>query len=438
MVYHPDFVSTTAAEENVFISNKHRELADALVQDGYMTQNTCMDYANGLRKTSYKVEISTAVVGGDLSCGSWNMAVVGAKEGQANLLLIVLNSNGCITGTKARNTQCVPCTEANCKNSNHLIPSSTSLVCQPCRCHQKYNSCSLSYKVSGHDAVDACPASPPPQTTAVCPSLPDDKLRSALEASHPGYCWLEMEKGNRVSKSEWPDNTDLIFTANLGRTIITAPKSLLSSVDEDGYPDWEAPADGIAMVECKEFWHWSEITTMEVGEIAGIAACLILIICLLVACCRKKRAPAAQGVQLQGRAYEQTPVRRALPLTQVYGIAPANLDKKAGPLKQGSVVNFEGAEWVVQYINSKGMLDLKHVTSSSVAYEQTPAAYGQPALAAPYAAQIVRAEPPAPPAGDPMQKLTQLTAMKDAGLITEEEYAKKKNDILSRYSDDGV
>jgi hypothetical protein len=55
----------------------------------------------------------------------------------------------------------------------------------------------------------------------------------------------------------------------------------------------------------------------------------------------------------------------------------------------------------------------------------------EPALAAPYAAQIVRAEPPAPPAGDPMQQLTQLTAMKDAGLITEEEYAKKKNDILS-------
>jgi hypothetical protein len=330
MVYHPDFVSTTAAEENVFISNKHRELADALVQDGYMTQNTCMDYANGLRKTSYKVEISEAVVGGDLSCGLWNMAVVGAKEGQANLLLIVLNSNGCITGTKARNTQCVPCTEANCKSGNHLIPSSTSLVCQPCRCHRKYNSCSLSYKVTGQDAVDACPASPPPQTTAVCPSLPDDKLRSALEASHPGYCWAELSEGDRLSKSQWPDNTDLIFTANLGRTIITPPKSLLSSVNEDGIvTDWSAPSDGIAMVECGDAL--DEITdlilALEVGEIAGIAVCLILIICLLVACCRKKRAPAgssgdswarrcrsaAQGVQLQSRAYEQTPAAYGQP-----------------------------------------------------------------------------------------------------------------------------
>jgi hypothetical protein len=177
----------------------------------------------------------------------------------------------------------------------------------------------------------------------------------------------------------------LIFTANLGRTIISPPKSLLSSVNEDGIvTDWSAPSDGIAMVECGDSLDETTdlILALEVGEIAGIVVCLIWIICLLVACgqqagfCLKKRrgywvggkrASAAQEVQLQSR--------------EVYGIAPANLDKKAGPLKQGSVVNFEGAEWVVQYINSKGMLDLKHVTSSSVAYEQTPAAYGQPAYA---------------------------------------------------------
>jgi hypothetical protein len=306
VIYHPDFVSTNAAEENVFISDKHRELADALVKGGWMTQSTCMDYANGLRKTSYKVEIATDA-GGELSCGSWDMAVVGAREGQANLLLIVLSSNGCIDGTKARNTQCVPCTEENCKSGNHVIPSSTSLVCQPCRCHRKYNSCSLSYKKPGQDGVDACPASPPPQTTAVCPSLPDDKLRSALEASHPGYCWKELSQGDRLSKTEWPDNTDLIFTANLGRTIITLPKSLLASVNGKGVvTDWRAPADGIAMIACPN--NLDAIMALEATEIAGIVVCLLLISILLCHFCRKKSAPKSQGVKLQSRpAQQQTP-----------------------------------------------------------------------------------------------------------------------------------
>jgi hypothetical protein len=41
-------------------------------------------------------------------------------------------------------------------------------------------------------------------------------------------------------------------------------------------------------------------------------------------------------------------------------------EKPQGPPEQGSTVYYEGAEWVVQYINSKGMLDLKRADGEQV------------------------------------------------------------------------
>jgi hypothetical protein len=326
LVYHPDFVSTTAAEENVFISSKHRELADSLVSNGWMTQSTCLDYSNGLRKTSFKVEIPTGGGGAHLSCGWYDTAVVGSKKGEANLVLVVLNSNGCITG-KARTTQCLPCTEANCKTNTHLIPSLTTLLCQPCRCNLEYDSCSLSYKPShGGANVHACPASPPPQTTSVCPSLPDYKLRAALAETYPNLCMKDLVEGDRLTDKEWPENEDLKFTTNLGRTITALSPSYRASADEDGIiTDWSAPADGIAFVECHKTDILAEILALEAAEIAGIATCLCLICILLCRFCSKRKPKAATSSAIPAQPGYASPAQPgyAIPAQPAFPGQPA-------------------------------------------------------------------------------------------------------------------
>ena len=92
LVYHQDFVATAAAEENVFLADKHRELADRLVTAGVLTQNTCMDYAAGYLKTSYKIDAAQlSGASGSLSCGFWSLA----RAGKTNMYLLAVSSNGC-------------------------------------------------------------------------------------------------------------------------------------------------------------------------------------------------------------------------------------------------------------------------------------------------------------------------------------------------------
>jgi hypothetical protein len=69
-------------------------------------------------------------------------------------------------------------------------------------------------------------------------------------------------------------------------------------------------------------------------------------------------------------------------------------------------------------------------------YEQQQAYQQQPQYAAPppppqYAAPAPPPPPPAAPAADPMvEQLTELAKLKDAGILTDEEFAAKKAQIL--------
>lgn len=64
--------------------------------------------------------------------------------------------------------------------------------------------------------------------------------------------------------------------------------------------------------------------------------------------------------------------------------------------------------------------------------EDKRAAAGGIVLQSPVQAPSAPPAPSTPPQEDPVQKLTQLKAMMDAGLITPEEYDTKKTEILSR------
>lgn len=64
--------------------------------------------------------------------------------------------------------------------------------------------------------------------------------------------------------------------------------------------------------------------------------------------------------------------------------------------------------------------------------EDKRAAAGGIVLQSPAQAPSAPPVPSTPPQEDPVQKLTQLKAMMDAGLITPEEYDTKKTEILSR------
>jgi hypothetical protein len=181
VVYHQDFVSTQTADENVFLAAKHREVAKTLVAQGILKQNTCMDYASGYRKTSYSFDLS-GTEKGSLSCGMWSLA----RAGKTNMYLLMLSSNGCISNYAKRTQTCTPCSEANCASSKWATLSS-SLLCQPCQCKVEYDSCALNY-AGAHPAPpasknDACPASPPPLFSDLCPN---DGHRSGKEKTDVG------------------------------------------------------------------------------------------------------------------------------------------------------------------------------------------------------------------------------------------------------------
>ena len=161
LVYHQDFVATAAAEENVFLADKHRELADRLVTAGVLTQNTCMDYAAGYRKTSYKIDAAQlSGASGSLSCGFWSLA----RAGKTNMYLLAVSSNGCASA----GATCAACSVANCKAAQWST-FAAKLLCQPCQCKVDYNSCALNYGQSSPKSV-ACPASPPPLFSDLCPN----------------------------------------------------------------------------------------------------------------------------------------------------------------------------------------------------------------------------------------------------------------------------
>ena len=60
----------------------------------------------------------------------------------------------------------------------------------------------------------------------------------------------------------------------------------------------------------------------------------------------------------------------------------------------------------------------------SYPYDQPEPTYAPPAQAAP-------PPPPPPPAPDPIEQLTKLAALKDQGILTEEEFARQKARLLA-------
>jgi hypothetical protein len=60
----------------------------------------------------------------------------------------------------------------------------------------------------------------------------------------------------------------------------------------------------------------------------------------------------------------------------------------------------------------------------SYPYDQPEPTYAEPAQAAP------PPPPPPPPAPDPIEQLTKLAALKDQGILTEEEFARQKARLL--------
>ena len=60
----------------------------------------------------------------------------------------------------------------------------------------------------------------------------------------------------------------------------------------------------------------------------------------------------------------------------------------------------------------------------SYPYDQPEPAYAEPPQAAP-------PPPPPPPAPDPIEQLTKLAALKDQGILTEEEFARQKARLLA-------
>ena len=79
VIFHPDFVSAEA-DEKVFLATIHREAADALISQSKLTQNTCIDYSDGRKKSSYSLS-SESVSGGSLSCGNWALSKVSWGSG---------------------------------------------------------------------------------------------------------------------------------------------------------------------------------------------------------------------------------------------------------------------------------------------------------------------------------------------------------------------
>ena len=178
VIYHPDFAaSAEETSEEVFLSKKHREVTAVLVKGGILQQQTCMDYASGMRKTSYKVVLgSSNSAGGTLLCGKWALSRLGGTKGNSNAYLLALSSNGCITGQKAA-AACVPCDESNCKKWSSL---GSALLCQPCRCKIMYDSCNLNYHINGS-------ARQTPQPRPILPPVPTTCSRAPL-----GFCLVIM------------------------------------------------------------------------------------------------------------------------------------------------------------------------------------------------------------------------------------------------------
>ena len=172
VIYHPDFAaSAEETSEEVFLSKKHREVTAVLVKGGILQQQTCMDYASGMRKTSYKVVLgSSNSAGGTLLCGKWALSRLGGTKGNSNAYLLALSSNGCITGQKAA-AACVPCDESNCKKWSSL---GSALLCQPCRCKIMYDSCNLNYHINGS-------ARQTPQPRPILPPVPTTCSRAPPE-----------------------------------------------------------------------------------------------------------------------------------------------------------------------------------------------------------------------------------------------------------------
>ena len=108
IAYHPDFTAPNARDENVFVASKHREVAKKLVADGVLVQNSCMDYGEGTRKTSYKIELPPGGAKGALSCGRYALV----QAGKSNMYLLAITSNGCTASQNA--VTCTPCTAQNC------------------------------------------------------------------------------------------------------------------------------------------------------------------------------------------------------------------------------------------------------------------------------------------------------------------------------------
>ncbi|GMI31153.1 hypothetical protein TeGR_g15295, partial [Tetraparma gracilis] len=152
IVYHPDFVDSPAADENIFLSLYAREVAQDLVGLNLLVQNTCMDYATGYKKTSYQLSSDAPGATGTLACGKWALEPLGSS----NVYLLAVSSNGC---ERDSNVNCAVCSEENC-NSWDTLNMDEALLCQPCQCKTKYDSCELKYG-EGDNTAPACPAKPP-------------------------------------------------------------------------------------------------------------------------------------------------------------------------------------------------------------------------------------------------------------------------------------
>ena len=179
LVYHPDFADSDQADENVFLSVKAREIADALVEEGMMMQNTCMDYAAGKLKTSYQLSADIGASGGELGCGTYSIS----RVGDSNVYLVGVSSNGCESGKRGEHVECAVCNLENCAKWEMEMQS--VLLCQPCECTVKYDSCAGGYGEEDGSVV-ACPAAPPPLFDDLCPAftaLTDDDGNSFSAAA---------------------------------------------------------------------------------------------------------------------------------------------------------------------------------------------------------------------------------------------------------------
>jgi hypothetical protein len=171
VVYHKDFAaSSSTPKEHVFLAEKHARVATWLVNEGVLTPTRCADFDASAMKSTYKVDVSSAVLDThvDLECGSFVMSAVA----NTNVFLIEIDGNGC---GFSRDFPCLPCNRHNCANTV-LNPSNTALLCQPCACQLAFSSCNGTFALGGDEQAPVCPVSPSAQFSDldICDSLSQD------------------------------------------------------------------------------------------------------------------------------------------------------------------------------------------------------------------------------------------------------------------------